>query len=76
MKSDFIISNKWDSQIFRNAMAHYKLGVLLKESEIREDDMMFGLTNKVWGLGYKETKNEIILALTGLAGQIEKYLEL
>ena len=76
MKSDFIISNKWDSQIFRNAMAHYKLGILLKESEIREDDMMFGLTNKVWGLGYKETKNEIILALTGLASQIEEYLEL
>ena len=37
---------------------------------------MFGLTNKVWGLGYEEIKNEIILALAGLASHIEKYLEL
>lgn len=57
-------------------MAHYKLGILLKENEIKENDMMYGLTNKVWGSGYEEVKNEIILVLANLANQIEEYLEL
>lgn len=76
IKSNFILDNKWDSQLFRNAMAHYKLGVSLKESEIDETDMMFGITNKFFGQGYKKTKNAILLELKNLSNQIECYLNL
>ncbi len=76
IKSNLVLDNKWDSQLFRNAMAHYKLGVSLKESEIDEKDMMFGLTNKFFGQGYKETKNAILLELKSLSNQIECYLNL
>lgn len=53
-----------------------KLGVLYQESEIDEKDMMFGLTNKFFGQGYKETKNAILLELKSLSNQIECYLNL
>lgn len=76
MGSNFILNNKWDSQSFRNAMAHYKLGISLKENEIDESDTMFGITNKFFGQGYKETKNSITLELMNLASQIEQYLNL
>lgn len=76
MKSDFLLCNNWDSQLFRNAMAHYKLGVSLKDNDIDENDMMYGLTHKIWGLGYEKIKINIILQLTNLANQIERYLEM
>ena len=38
------ISDKWKSSKFRNAMAHYKLGIDLKKEELIYDDILFGLT--------------------------------
>lgn len=76
VQGDFILSDKWDSQLFRNAMAHYKLGITLKENEIRENDILYGITYKIWGLGYEDIKSAIMLELAGLANQIEQYLGL
>ena len=61
---------------FRNAMAHYKIGVYLKEDEIITDDLMFGMTQKAFGLDYLSTKNRVYRELDSLGRQIGKYLKL
>lgn len=40
------IDSRWKSDRFRNSMAHYKLGIVLKESDLIISDAMFGLTEK------------------------------
>ena len=69
---DFKISDKYNSDIFRNAMAHYKLGVLLKEDEIIETDIMFGLTQKCFGTKYITVKDFIIEELK--KGRVRLFL--
>ena len=73
---DFKMSNKYNSDIFRNAMAHYKLGVLLKEDEIVENDIMFGLTQKCFGADYSSVKNFIVQELKDLSNDIKETLKL
>lgn len=74
--TDFCIKANLKSDFFRNAMAHYKLGVALTEGELITDDVMFGLTQKIIGKGYGDVKNEIYEALYRLARQIGEYLGL
>lgn len=73
---DFKISDKYNSDIFRNAMAHYKLGILLKEDEIIETDIMFGLTQKCFGTKYITVKDFIIEELKKLSNDIKDYLKI
>lgn len=61
---------------FRNAMAHYKVGVYLKEAEIITDDLMYGMTQKAFGLDYLSTKNRVYRELNSLGQQIGEYLKL
>ena len=70
------IDTKWKSDRFRNAMAHYKLGIVLKEDELINSDVMFGLTRKLLGEDYLIVKKSIYKELKGLAKQIGEYLEL
>lgn len=72
--TSFTLSRDIYSQEFRNAMAHYKLGVYLKECEILPHDPMFGMTQKAFGTDFYQTKNEVIGELNALANQLEKYL--
>lgn len=72
----FTLSDKWKSKRFRNAMAHYKLGVVLNEHEIIADDFMFGLTQKIFHNDYKTIKTKIISELFSLSEQITRYLKL
>ena len=76
MGTNFDINQNMKSDAFRNAMAHYKLGVVLKENELVADDLMFGLTRKLLGKEYCDVKNEIYAALGRLARQIGEYLSL
>lgn len=55
-KTDFTINNKYYSTKFRNAMAHYKLGVCLSESDLIKDDLFFGLTDKMINQPYQKVK--------------------
>jgi len=71
---NYKMGNKYNSDLFRNAMAHYKLGVLLKESGIIEEDIMYGLTQKCFGTDYYIVKNHIITELKGLSVQIKNTL--
>ncbi len=70
----FQMDNRWSSELFRNAMAHYKLGVALREEELITDDIMFGLTQKYFGVSYINVKIAIVNELQEFSKQIERYL--
>lgn len=75
-KTNFSLDTQYQSQKFRNAMAHYKLGVYLKPDEMIIEDPMFGMTQKAFGLEYHTVKQAIFSELASLSEQIEKYLGL
>lgn len=72
--TSFSVARDYYSQDFRNAMAHYKLGVFLKEHEILLNDPMFGITQKAFGSDYHQTKKKIVEELNSLACQLENFL--
>lgn len=74
--TSFTLNRSLYSQEFRNAMAHYKVGVYLKEHEIVPDDPMYGMTQKAFERDYYQTKNEIMRELESLSSQLELYLKL
>lgn len=72
----FQIDNKLNSRDFRNAMAHYKLGMVMHDDDLKVDDPMFGLTIKMFGLDYYDTKEFIFKELINLSKSISKYLNI
>lgn len=74
LKTNFKINNQWHSRSFRDCMAHYGLGQVLKDTDIIETDLMGGLTNKIFNVDYIQTKTNIFNELKNLADQLEKYL--
>lgn len=69
-----IMDDKYHSDVFRNAMAHYKLGVSLKENDIIDSDPMFGLTQKLFSEDYYTVKNNIISELDKAGKQIQSII--
>lgn len=59
----------------KNAIDMVQKGCL-KDKELRMDDIMFGLTEKIFGVDYYIIKTSIYRELKGLARQIGTYLEL
>lgn len=74
--TSFSMDISFDNRQFRNAVAHYKVGVVLKPSEIILDDPMYGLTQKIFGCDYMTVKCSVIQELKSLACQIKSYLKL
>ena len=74
LSQNFSFDTSFASNSFRNCMAHYGLGVVLKESDIIENDLMAGLTNKIFNMPYSKTKKAIFKELDSLSHQIESYL--
>lgn len=74
LSANFKLSDKWRSEKFRNSMAHYKMGVSLREKEIVFDDPFYGLTQKYLGTDYYTVKNDIIYCLDDLSTQLDTYL--
>ena len=74
--TQFYMDNKWNSDAFRNAMAHYKIGVALKDSELIPSDPLFGLTQKYLNCDYNSLKNGIMKELMSLASQLHLFLNL
>ncbi|MGN1303491.1 MAG: hypothetical protein ACI4YB_00510 [Oscillospiraceae bacterium] len=74
--TDFKIENAWISDKFRNAMAHYKIGIALTPNEIILDDCFKGLTQKYFSCDYYTFKETIISILSNVANQIRSYLEI
>lgn len=56
----FKIDTSWKLDRFRNAMAHYKLRIVLMENELISCDAMFGLTRKLFGEDYLIVKSQFI----------------
>lgn len=71
-----IINDTYVSVGFRNAMAHYKLGVALNEKEIIMNDMMYGLTQKYLELDYYSLKEAIINELESVRKQLNFILNI
>ncbi len=74
--TSFSLNRSFYSQKFRNAMAHYKIGVYLKAHEIVPEDPMYGITQKAFGVDFFQTKQEIVRDLGKLSEQLESYLKL
>lgn len=76
LNTNLVINSKWESWQFRNAMAHYKLGIALKEEELLSEDKLFGLTQKYFKSDYLTVKKDIMQEMENLACQIGDYLQL
>lgn len=75
LNTTFALDSKYHSDLFRNAMAHYGLGVALKLDELIENDPFAGLTQKYFHCDYYTLKENIISQLSKLAQQIKDYLK-
>ena len=74
LHSNFKMDTTWVSEQFRNAMAHYKIGIALKSNEIIPDDYFMGLTQKYFSCDYITLKNNIMLNISNIADQMKIYL--
>ena len=71
------MDGKWKSPGFRNSMAHYKVGVALKECEMVSADPFFGIVQKYLpGCDYFTLKSGVMKELHSLAGQLRDYLRI
>lgn len=75
-RTAFTVNQEFVSDLFRNAMAHYKIGVALKQDEIVDNDIFFGLTQKYFGCDYLVLKDHVFQELSLLEKQISTYLQL
>ena len=67
----FYINDSLKDRNFRNCLAHYGLGQYLSDSDLIEDDVLKGLTNKAFNLDYSVAKDKLYFYLTELTNQIE-----
>ena len=74
--TNFFMNRQYVSEKFRNAMAHYKMGVALKPTEIICDDPLFGLTQKYFNCDYATLKCKTRENLLLLTDQLNEYLKL
>jgi len=74
--TSFQMDTAWESDQFRNAMAHYKVGIALKPEELIIDDPLFGMTQKYFHSDYFTVKQAVLNNLFSLAEQLKTYLKL
>ena len=67
----FYINDSMKDRNFRNCLAHYGLCQYLSESDLIDDDVLKGLTNKAFNMNYSDAKDKLFLYLTELTDQIE-----
>ena len=71
---DIEIDDSLMNRDFRNCLAHYGLGQYMKESEIMNGDILYGLTNKAFGMNYLEAKKTLYDILRHTIDQIEEIV--
>lgn len=72
--SNYIIDDTLCNQNFRNCIAHYGLGQVMKDDDIISGDLLGGLTNKIFNMNYYEVKDFIYQELKKLGKQIEENI--
>ena len=76
LNTDFKIDKSFYSDKYRNAMAHYGLGVELEEEDLNSSDHFWGLTQKYFQCSSLELYEIIIDCINKLAGEITLFLGL
>lgn len=74
-KSDFFVDSQYIDTRFRNCMAHYGIGNLLRQDEVDLNDTFGGLTQKIFSMDYNLLNEKIEENLEVLLEQINSYLE-
>lgn len=69
--TNFYINSILKDRAFRNCLAHYGLGQYISEKELDSDDILKGLTNKAFNMGYVEAKERLYTYLSELVQQIK-----
>jgi len=59
---------------FRNCLSHYGLGQYMKDEDIIDNDLLKGLTQRSFSMGYYEAKETIYKTLIGLTTQIKEII--
>ncbi len=70
----FYINDSLCDRALRNCFAHYGLGQLLKEEDIIEEDILKGLTQKVFDMDYFSCKEKLYEYLEDFKKQIEEMI--
>lgn len=73
-KTKYFIDSSLQDRNLRNCIAHYGLGQILGEQEIIDNDVMKGLTQKVFGMDYYTCKKKLYNCLGDLANQIKENI--
>ena len=68
------VNDKLINRDLRNCIAHYGLGVVMEERDLKYNDPLFGLTNKTLNLDYPTSKEKVYKYLSDLAKEIETYI--
>lgn len=74
-KTDFFIDSQYIDTQFRNCMAHYGIGNLLRQDEVDLNDPFGGLTQKIFSMDYVLLNKKIEANFETLLKQIYSYLE-
>lgn len=72
--TQFYINDSLKNTDFRNCLAHYGLGQVMKEEDIIEDDILKGLTDKIFNMDYILVKKLIYKYLGELCMQIKEEI--
>lgn len=72
--TDFHIDDSMINRDLRNCFSHYGLGQYMSESEIMEDDILKGLTNKAFNMSYTDAKAALYTILDETILQIKRTL--
>lgn len=76
LNTSFFVDNSIRSDNFRNAMAHYKVGISLEKEEIINEDPLYGLTQKYLNMDYFQTKEVVEYQLRKVAFEIKSFLHI
>lgn len=71
---NLIIDKSLYNRNVRNCFVHYGLGMFLNESDIIDDDLLKGITQKAFGYDYKTSKEMLYSILRSLTNQIESLI--
>ncbi|MBV1820158.1 hypothetical protein L0P54_08250 [Anaerosalibacter bizertensis] len=74
LNTTITVDNSWVSREFRNCMAHYGLMQTMKKSDIIEDDLLKGISIKIFKKDYYEFKEIIYNELERLSLQLEELI--
>lgn len=73
-KTNFYINKSLKNRHLRNCLTHYGLGQFMNESEVKNDDILKGLTQKAFNIDYYTCKKILYNYLKNLKRQIENAI--